>query len=192
MITDIKAYAEYNRIPIMRDQTIDYLIKFISSIQPKKILEIGTAIGYSGIIMLKNTYNSSLTTIELNEDRAEIARDNFIENKLDDRVEIIIGDCNEIIPMIETKYDFVLLDGPKGHYYELLPYLKNIINVNGGIFADNIMYMGLIKGNRVVPRKHRTIINSIRNFINDITSDNRFETELIDIEDGMIKAIKRY
>ena len=190
LIDDIRAYARDKNIPIMRDKTIKELIDNIITNKPLRILEIGTAIGYSGIIMLSNSV-AELMTIEIDEDRADIARGNFTKARLNNRVKLIVGDANEVIPCITLKYDFILLDGPKGHYNEMLPYLLEILNINGILFADNVLYMGLVEADEV-GHKHRTIVNNMRKFLDMITNDKRLDSRIIKIDDGIIIAAKRY
>ena len=184
-INDIREYAEARHIPIMRLKSSDLLIKEIIDACPKRILEIGTAIGYSGIIMLLNS-DAELLTVEIDEERGEVAKANFKALGVNDRVKLIIGDALEVVPCITGNFDFILLDGPKGHYQELLPDLTRLLNLGGILFADNVLYMGLVEGEDLPARKHRTIVINMRRFINEIMSSNDYNARLITIEDGII------
>lgn len=187
---EIKHYAKAHNIPIMRDNTVSELIRCIDAVRPFKILEIGTAIGYSGIIMLENAKSALLTTIEIDEERAKIAKDNFIKWGLSERADIMVGDAEEIVPCLRVKYDFILLDGPKGSYYGMLPYLIELLNVGGMLFADNVLYMGLVKGDGEVGHKHRTIVGNMRRFLDAMMNNKELITEIIEIDDGIITGRK--
>lgn len=190
MLNDIIDYAITNRIPIMREDSVNILIDCVKEVKPRNILEIGTAIGYSGIIMLNNSpKDSHLTTIEVDEERAMLAKANFKKFGYDNRVNIIIGDANEVVPCIDVEYDLILLDGPKGHYNSMLPYLVNVLSADGVLFADNVLYLGLVQGDALARRKHRTIVNNMRKFIDSM--NNTLECQLITIDDGIIIGRKR-
>lgn len=185
----LRIEAEKNYIPILREDTEKILIKTLEKEQPKNILEIGTAIGYSGTIILQNS-NSKLTTIELNKDRYEFAKNVFKNFNLENRVNQILGDANEILPTIKEKYDFIFLDGPKGQYLKELPYLFDILSENGTLFADNIYYHGWVKGNEYPKHKHRTAILRLRKFIEECKL--KFPTiNLYDDGDGILIAKKQ-
>lgn len=190
MIEDIRKYALDNKIPIMRDATVEELIKSINEYKPRKILEIGTAIGYSGSIMLSNSKDAKLTTIELNYERAEIARKNFRDLGLYKRVNLMVGDAVEVLRCIEEKYDFVLLDGPKAHYYEMLPRIMDLLTVSGVIFADNVLFQGLVEKKGLINRKNRTIVNNMRKFIESVNNNTCLLSHLLRIDDGIMIARK--
>jgi predicted O-methyltransferase YrrM len=181
----IREYAEARHIPIMRRESAELLIKEIKSCHPKRILEIGTAIGYSGLLMLLNS-DAELLTVEIDEESAARAKANFKAYCLSDRVKLIIGDALEVVPCITGSFDFILLDGPKGHYAEMLPFLTNLLNPNGILFADNVLYMGMVEGEEIPARKHRTIVINMRRFVKEIMDSNDYTTNLISIEDGII------
>jgi len=191
MFSEFEEYARKNKIPIMRKESVGELIRCIGEIKPVSILEIGTAIGYSGTIMLERAPYSRLTTIEIDEERAEIARENFRKRGLYNRVDIMIGDATEIVPCITVNYDFILLDGPKGHYLEMLPYLLKILRKGGMLFSDNVLYLGLVEDKDYSGHKHRTIVNNMRGFIDRVLNDESLESRLLRIEDGILTAVKK-
>lgn len=186
MVDDIKRYAIDNHIPIMRDDTIKALIEALTAHNPKNILEIGTAIGYSGSIVLNSCKDALLTTIEIDDDRAEMARDNFNRLGLYHRVNLMKGDADEILGFIEEKYDFILLDGPKAHYYEMLPRIIELLTDNGVIFADNVLFHGLVEKRGNIDKKYRTIVNNMRKFIDSVDNNKSLMTSLLRIDDGVM------
>lgn len=190
-LISIEEYAEENHIPIMKKDTAEFIYLLTKIKKPLKILEIGTAIGYSGIIMLKAFDKSMLTTIEINNNNYETAKNNFAEFNLSDRVIMHLGDCMDILPLMEGQYDFIFLDGPKGQYPVLFNYCEKLLSKNGIIICDNVLYSGYISGERSEIRKHRTIIKNMRNFIDERFCDKKYDTDLLEVGDGLLVAYKK-
>ena len=184
MLEELEKYARQNYIPVLLDDTKDLLLKTIKEYNPKTILEIGTAVGYSGTLMLSSC-DAVLTTIELEEKNIELAKTTFTSNNVYDRVTQLKGDAKEIIPTLNTKFDFIFLDGPKGQYINYLPYLKNLLNDGGIIFADNVLYRGMVESTEFIPHKKRTIVVNLRRYLNEVTTSNDLETTLHHIGDGV-------
>ena len=187
-IKEIEKFGRENLYPIILSDSAEVLIKLIRENKPKKILEIGTCIGYSGSLILTNGLDDSiLTTIELNENSANIAMNNFKDLGLDTRVDLRIGDAKYILQELDEKYDFIFLDGPKGQYKNYFPYLKNLLKQNGILFADNIYFKGLVlkSEDEFISRGIRTIVKNLRVFIQQIKDDLDFQTDFLEIGDGI-------
>lgn len=185
ILEEIYAYAKENHIPIVRDITKDYLIEEVKQSKPNSILEIGTAIGYSGSLMLLNS-NAKLVTLEKNETSFEIAKSNFEKLGLTDRVEQILGDAMETLQELVKQgrtFDFIFLDGPKGQYFRYLQIIKHLVKSGSVIFADNVEYFGMVKSN-VYPHRKKTIVVSLQNYLNEVENSPSFETKVYDIDDG--------
>lgn len=192
-LNNIEKYAHEHNVPIIRPITLTYLLNCVQENQPQTILEIGTAIGYSGAKML-GVCQAKLTTIEKNEQSYNMARQNFADLGLSDRVECLLGDAGEqITHLLECgrKFDFVFLDGPKGQYIKYLPMLSKILNTGGIIFADNVLFRGMVNGDDFVPHRNRTIVVNLRAYLSTVSTDP-FESMTYDIEDGfcITKKIK--
>lgn len=183
-IKEIEAFGRINGYPIIREKGAQVLVKLVSENKPKKILEIGTAIGYSGSLMLLNS-DATLVTLELNEESAKIARENFEKLGLSNRVKVVVGDAKESIQKLNEKFDFIFLDGPKGQYINYLPILLQLLNVGGLLVADNVHYHGLVLKEGVPEKKHRTIVNNLRKYLQSVTSDDTLETEVLPFADGI-------
>lgn len=182
---EIRKFAKENYIPIVRPQTCKLLIEKIKEIKPKSILEIGTAIGYSGILMLQNC-EAHLTTLEKDEKMKQLAQENFKKENLLERVDLIFGDAFDYIQKSTQKFDFIFLDGPKGQYAKYLTYLLHLLNNDGLMFCDNVLFEGLVQDeNAVIDKKHRTIVNNLRLFLKMVQENNDIESEIINIEDGV-------
>ena len=190
MLKRLRQFAKENFVPIVREKTAELLVEKIKEVNPKNILEIGTAIGYSGILMLNNC-NANLITLEKNEEMLNLATLNFKEAGVNNRVEVVLGDCKNYIENTTNKFDFIFLDGPKSHYLEYLPYLLNMLTNNGIIFADNVLFQGLVKGEGEIPKKFKTIVTKLREFLNVLENDENLLTEIIDLEDGVAIIKKR-
>lgn len=179
------SFARENYIPVMLDDTKKLLQQLTTENQPKKILEIGTAIGYSGIVMLTSSPKAQLNTIEVDEKSAEMARQNFIQAGVYDRVNLFVGDAKEIVTQLTGKYDFIFLDGPKGQYDCFLPYLIDVLEVGGLLVCDNVLYKGLVEHVPEHRHKHITIARNLNRFLDDLNNDNRLTTRLHRTGDGV-------
>ncbi|MCI5497116.1 MAG: O-methyltransferase [Firmicutes bacterium] len=179
-------YARANFIPIIRDKSAVFLYNFVRDNGYKNILEIGTAIGYSGNIILSAGANH-LTTIDINETYLQMAKNNFeIFGNLD-KVTIINNDAKVVLKdLVEKnqKFDMIFLDGAKGQYVSYLPDLKNLLEKNGAIFADNVLLGGMVESEDIIPHKKRTMVVNLRKYLKAVNA-YPFETELIRLEDGI-------
>lgn len=171
--------------PILRDKSFDLLMQIVKDNKPKRILEVGVNVGLSSIGMLLTYEKSTLSGIEINEIKVKEAKENYIKFGVDERANIFIGDASEIIPQLTGNYDLIFLDGPKGHYYEYLPYLLNVLNVGGILFADNVLFRGYVSGVVKTPHRHATIKNSMERFLAEISNSENLSTEILDLEDGV-------
>nr|MBO4518060.1 class I SAM-dependent methyltransferase [Clostridia bacterium] len=178
--------------PVLRDKSFELLIRTVKEKQPKSILEIGVNEGYSGIAMLLNSSGARLTGIEIDEEKVKKARENYRIFGVENKAKIFLGNASEIIPLLSAKYDFIFLDGPKGHYGEYCDNLLSALNLGGVLFADNVLYRGYIGENRKAPHKHATIKHSIEEFLRKITENKGLKTVVYDIEDGVSITEKLY
>lgn len=190
-LDELKKYARERYIPVMLDDAKELLYNTVREHSPKRILEIGTAIGYSGIVMLSASSEATLNTIELSESSAALARYNFGQFGMSERVNVFVGDAREIVPQLTGEYDFIFLDGPKGQYETFFPYLTELLTVGGSLVCDNVLYKGLVEH---VPddkrHKHITVARNMRAFLDDITTNPRYHTTLYRIGDGVTVSTK--
>ena len=192
-LAQLEKFARERYIPVMLDDTKELLFETVARAQPKRILEIGTAIGYSGIVMLSASEHATLNTIEMDEQSAALARKNFEEFGVSERVNIFVGDAREIVRMLTGSYDFIFLDGPKGQYEAFLPYLTDLLEVGGTLVCDNVLYKGLVEH---IPddkrHKHITVARNMHAFLHDITTSERYDTVLHRVGDGVTVSVKIY
>lgn len=163
----------------------------LSALQPKKILEIGTAVGVSAAAMLKVCPNTRLTTIEIDEERYTEAKKNLAELGLSERVTCHLGDAGEILAMMDAKYDFVFLDGPKAQYPKYMSELKRMLNKGGVVFADDVLLFGWVSGQTATPEKHTVFVKKMRDYLKELTEDKDFTTSVIDVGNGVALSVKR-
>jgi predicted O-methyltransferase YrrM len=181
----LREQAKVQGEPILRDKSFEILLEKIKEKRPERILEIGVNLGLSGIAMLLTSKTSHLSGIEIDEDKIRLARQNYKDFGVSERAKIFQGDASEIIPILTGEYDFIFLDGPKGHYFEYLPHLLSILKVGGILFADNVLFRGYVGGKVKTPHRFNTTKNSMERFLTAITNDDTLKTEIIDIEDGI-------
>ena len=191
-----KLYAEARGVPIIRDDSHILLSNITKDCNPRHILEIGTAVGYSGITMLEAS-NADLVTIEKLADLAQEAQENFSAAGLIDRVKIINNDCSLglIDLMLDEnnleKFDFIFLDGPKAQYLNMLPSLYALLAPNGTLVADNVLFRGYVENPKLSPRRYRTIWQRLQKFIDYVENSGDFyDVKLYRIEDGVLVAKK--
>ena len=188
---NILAYARENHIPLLLDDTATLLFSKVNNQNPKNVLEIGTAIGYSGTLIL-NASNCKLTTIEKDEASFNLAKHHFEKFGLTNRVNQILGDALEELNnlvKLNKKFDFIFLDGPKGQYIKYLPILKQLLNNGGVLFADNVFFKRMIFIEGTIPHRKRTIVVNLRKFLETVKTDNNFyNVEILDVGDGVLIA----
>lgn len=184
-----RSEALENGIPVADDETLQFLLLTLQMSQPKKILEIGTAVGLSGVAMLQQLPTAKLTTMELDEERYQEAKKNFKEFGVEDRVTAHLGDAAEILAMMDGEYDFIFLDGPKAQYEKYLFDIKRLLTKGGVLFADDVLLFGWVSGEEETPQKRRSIVEKIRSYLQVITADADFHTSVINIGDGVALSV---
>lgn len=185
MLDNIKEKALSEHIPIIMDDTLEVIEKYLKEIAPKRILEIGTAVGYSAICFSKYlATNGIIDTIERDKERIEEAKINIKNMKLEDKIHIYEGDAVEILPTLDKKYDVVFIDAAKGKYPFFLKESLRMLDKGGIIFADNILYKGYVMSD-YNKHKQRTAVRNLREYIAEITENPDLETEILEVGDGL-------
>ena len=181
----IKVKALEEHIPIIMDDTLEVVGDLLSKIKPKFILEIGTAVGYSAMCFSKYISEGGyIDTIEREHERVEEAKKNIELVGILDKINIIEGDAVEILPTINKKYDVVFIDAAKGKYPIFLKEALRLINKNGYIIADNVLYKGYVMSD-YNKHKQRTAVRNLREFIAEITKNPTLETKILEVGDGL-------
>lgn len=184
MIEKIEKYAHENNVPIMEKEGIDFLTNYIKEKNIKSILEIGSAIGYSAIKFCLVDEDVTVTTVERDKNRYDMAVQNINEFKLNDRIEIINDDAFNID--ILKKYDLIFIDAAKSQYIKFFEKFKNNLNENGVIISDNLKFHGLVDGNYDnLSRNVKGIVRKLKAYIDFLNNNEDFETNFLNIGDGV-------
>ena len=188
-LNEIKQKALDDHIPIIMDDTLLEIEKRMKEIQPNRILEIGTAVGYSAICFSDFlSENGKIDTIERDIERANEAKENIKQMELEDKINIIVGDAVEILPTLNEKYDMVFIDAAKGKYPFFLKESLRLLSDKGIIFADNILYKGYVMSD-YNKHKQRTAVRNLREYIQEVTQNPNLETEILEVGDGLAVSI---
>lgn len=187
MFEEIEKSARERFIPVILDDSKEELLALVNKVEPKRILEIGTAIGYSGALMLTQCESAVLDTIELLEERRQEAISNFEKFGVINRANCYLGDCMELLPQVinGNMYDLVFIDGPKSKYLQYLELVKDNINKGGYVFCDNVLFRGMVLNGKKPPHKFRTIVVGLRKFLEFLKNSADFRSEIKEKGDGI-------
>lgn len=183
-------YAAENFIPILLPESAAFLRQLVMLIKPEKTLEIGTAIGFSGQLILTSG-GQKLYTVEINEELAETARKNFAEAGLEKRATVFTGDAGEILPLMDGSFDMIFMDGPKTKYIEYLPRLMRMLKSGGALLCDNVLFSGMITGEAEYKKSKSTIVQGLDRFLEAVCSDDRLVTSILPVGDGISLSLRR-
>ena len=185
----IKEKALDEHIPIIMDDTLAVIDKVLKEIKPKKILEIGTAVGYSAMCFSEYLQEGGrIDTIERDEERIKEAKINIKNVEVEEKINIYEGDAVEILPTLNKKYDMVFIDAAKGKYPFFLKESLRMLNKNGIIFADNILYKGYVMSD-YNKHKQRTAVRNLREYIKEVSENPNLETQILEVGDGLAISI---
>ncbi len=185
MLDNIKEKAIEEHVPIIMDDTLRVIEKYLKEIKPKAILEIGTAVGYSAICFSRFLAKDGvIDTIERDEERIKEAKINIKNMNLENKIHIYEGDAVEILPTLNKKYDAVFIDAAKGKYPFFLKESLRMLSDNGIIFADNILYKGYVMSD-YNKHKQRTAVRNLREYIAETTQNPNLKTEILEVGDGL-------
>lgn len=174
-------------VPIIPKDVVQFLGVVLSIIKPKKILEIGMAVGFSASYMTVFLQEGGhLTTIDRFDVMIKQARENFKRLGVEDKVTILEGNANDILPTLDEQYDFIFMDAAKGQYIQILPDVLRLLKKGGVIIADDILQEGRVaQAYEEVPKRQRTIHKRMNEFLNEITNNPKLESSILTIGDGV-------
>lgn len=187
-LEEIEIYAKNNNIPIMQKDGIEFLIQYIKEHEVKKILEIGSAIGYSAIKMALVADDIYIKTIERDVERYQIAVKNIQKFALEKRIDIINSDAFDV--ELDEKYDLIFIDAAKSQSIKFFEKFKQNLSLNGTIITDNINFHGLTYATEIKNRNTRQLVGKIRNYIKFLKENKEFATTFIDDGDGIAISIR--
>ena len=181
----IKEKALKENIPIIMDDTLEVMEKYLITKKPQRILEIGTAVGYSAICFTEFlAEDGMIDTIERDIERVKEAKENIKRVGVEEKIHIYEGDAVEILPTLDEKYDVVFIDAAKGKYPFFLKESMRMLKSDGIIFADNILYKGYVMSD-YNKHKQRTAVRNLREYIKEVSENPNLETEILEVGDGL-------
>lgn len=189
VLASLEAYAEEHSVPIIRKSERKALIEAARKASPARILEVGTAIGYSSLLLLHEFPEAHIDTIEVDEQRYRIAEEAVEKAGVSHRWHGHLGDAARVISTLEGPYDFVFLDGPKGQYLRELKMLEPLLTAHAVIAADNVLFRGLVMAEGQVPHRYRTLVMRLRDYIRYVNS--AYDTIIDEEGDGLAVSVKR-
>lgn len=190
-LVDLEEFAHENHVPIIEPEVAQLLKVLLKNNKPKNILEVGTAIGYSALIMAEATLeHTKITTIERNEDMIIHAKKNISNSPFNHRIRIIQGDAEEILPHLSEVYDFVFLDAAKGQYMEFFDYCRSYLKPGGMIVSDNVLYKGMVASDDLVVKRKKTIVRRLRSFLKYINEIDGYTSCVMPLGDGVALTYK--
>ncbi|MGN0400485.1 MAG: O-methyltransferase [Blautia sp.] len=189
----LESEARENRVPIIRHEMQSFLKVLLRMSSPRLILEVGTAVGFSTLLMSEYApEDCRITTIENYEKRIPIARENFRKAGREDRITLLEGDAAQVLKTLEGPYDFIFMDAAKGQYIHFLPDILRLLPKGGILVSDNVLQDGdLIESHFAVERRNRTIYKRMREYLYVLKNHEQLETSILPLGDGVTLSVKK-
>ena len=193
ILAEIEREALRSDVPIIRKEMQTFLKVFLAMKRPARILEVGTAVGFSAILMAEyNPGACEIITIENYEKRIPIARENFKRAGKESVITLLTGDAKEVLPTIEEPFDFIFMDAAKGQYIHFLPEVLRLLKSGGTLISDNVLQDGdIIQSRFAVTRRNRTIHKRMREYLYTLTHHEELTTAVLPIGDGITVSVKK-
>ena len=192
-LDEIERFARETEVPIIR-KSMQQLLKFLLAFsKPERILEVGTAIGFSALLMSEYApENCHITTIEKYEKRIPIAKENFAKAGKEEKITLLEGDAAEILKELEDSYDLIFMDAAKGQYINFMPDILRLLAPGGLLVSDNVLQDGdVIESRFAVTRRNRTIHSRMREYLFELTHHPQLETTILPVGDGVTLSVKK-
>lgn len=191
-LDELEQQAKRDRVPIIRREMQSFLKVLLQMKKPARILEVGTAVGFSALLMCAFTpEDTRITTIEKYEKRIPIAKENFKAAGMEHRITLLEGDAMEILQGMNGSFDFIFMDAAKGQYIHFLPEVLRLLEKDGILVSDNVLQEGdIIESHFAVERRNRTIYKRMREYLYELKHDDRLLTSIVPIGDGAAVSIR--
>lgn len=192
-LDELEAYSKRTKVPIIRKETQSLIRTLLVMNKPKRILEVGTAIGFSALFMGEfMPEDGRITTIEKYEKRIPLAKENFQRYDRSQRITLLEGDAADILKQLEGPYDFIFMDAAKGQYIHFLPEVLRLLETGGVLLSDNVLQDGdIIQSKFAVTRRDRTIHKRMREYLYILKNHERLETAILTLGDGVALSVKK-
>lgn len=188
LFKQMEDFAKENKVPIINENGRKVFIDIVKKYKPQRVLEIGTAIGYSALLTIYyGAENAKIISLELDEERATQAQNFINQSKYKDQIEIILGDAAENIGKLDKnyKFDMVFIDAAKGQYPDYLKKVLPLLADDGIILADNVLFRGYVMSEEKPPRRYKTIVKRLSEYIAMVSDTDKFTTEIFENGDGL-------
>ncbi len=192
-LNELEQFSIETNVPIIRKE-MQTLLKFLLDLtHPSNVLEVGTAIGFSSILMAENLPKEShITTIEKYEKRIPQARENFKKFGVEDRITFLTGDATDILKTLDGSYDFIFMDAAKGQYINFMPDILRLLSEGGVLLSDNVMQDGdILESKFAVERRNRTIYKRMRDYLYELTHNDELTTVILPVGDGVTVSVRK-
>lgn len=191
-LNELEKYALETNVPIIRPQMQSLLKLLLAIKQPKRILEVGTAIGFSAILMSEyGPADLKITTIEKYEKRIPLAKENFKKAGKEESITLLEGDATEILKELDGTFDLIFMDAAKGQYIHFLPDILRLLPAGGLLISDNVLQDGDVMESRfAVTRRNRTIHARMRDYLYELTHNEQLCTDILPVGDGVTVSVK--
>lgn len=192
-LENLEQYALENRVPIIRREMQSFIKMFLALNQPKRILEVGTAIGFSTLLMCEyGPKDLEIVTIENYEKRIPIAKENFRKAQREEQITLLEGDAGEILKELEGSFDMIFMDAAKGQYINWLPDVMRLMKNGGVLISDNVLQEGdIIESHYLVERRNRTIYKRMREYLYELKHNPALVTSILPLGDGVTVSVKQ-
>ena len=191
-LNELEEYAIKTNVPIIRPQMQRFLKLLLAMKRPAKILEVGTAIGFSALLMSEyGPKDCQITTIEKYEKRIPLAKENFKKAGREEQITLLEGDATEILANLDGQYDFIFMDAAKGQYIHFLPDILRLMPVGGLLVSDNVLQDGDVMESRyAVTRRDRTIHSRMREYLYELKHNEFLQTDILPVGDGVTVSVR--
>ncbi|MEE1114808.1 MAG: O-methyltransferase [Eubacterium sp.] len=192
-LEELARTAAEEDVPIIRRDMQSFLKTFLAMKQPERILEVGAAVGFSAILMAEyGPADCHITTIENYEKRIPVARENFRRSGYESKITLLPGDAAEILKSLPDPFDFIFMDAAKGQYINFLPEIIRLMRPGSVLISDNVLQDGdIVESHYIVERRNRTIYKRMREYLRALKDDERLETSILPVGDGISLSVMR-
>lgn len=192
-LNELEQYAMETNVPIIRPQMQSLLKLLLTIKQPQRILEVGTAIGFSALLMSEyGPADCKITTIEKYEKRIPVAKENFKKAGRDNQITLLEGDAAEILKQLEGPFDLIFMDAAKGQYINFLPDVLKLLSKGGLLISDNVLQDGdILESRYAVTRRNRTIHSRMRDYLYELKHNENLQTDILPVGDGVTVSVRK-
>ncbi len=190
-LKELETFAAENHVPIVSPEVGQLLTTMLQIHQPVRILEVGTAIGYSALRMSFSVPNAEITTLELRDEWADLAEQNFKKAGKESSIKVIRGNAVETMKLLDGPFDFIFLDAAKGQYLEFFNESMRLLSEGGLLFSDNVLYKGMVASRALLIRRKITIVKRLQKYLKLLSEDQRLATSVLSVGDGVALSVRK-